>query len=219
MRSRALEAGSAESPSIAWQYQRMTYDAVTIPWTDGRWTHEPEAVEITAAGRLRVTCVEQSDAWRHTSYGFVHDSEHALVRPLAVGRAVEVQFVAQFEEQFDQAGAFVLFDEEHWIKAGVEHADGVDQLGAVVTNVRSDWSVAPVPGWGGRVVTVRVSRASESVTIRAGVDDEPLRLVRVAPTPEDADAWAGPLTCAPTRAGLTVEFVSWKETDADGSLH
>lgn len=139
--------------------------------------------------------------------------------PLPVGRAVEVSFVVRFEAQFDQAGVFLRFDDEHWVKAGVEHADGVDQLGAVVTTLRSDWSVAPVPQWAGRLATVRVSRAAESVTVRAGVDGEPMRLVRVAPTPSGAKAWAGPFACAPTRSGLIVEFATWTETEADGTLH
>lgn len=89
----------------------------------------------------------------------------------------------------------------------------------MVTNRRSDWSAAPVPDWAGRPVTIRVSRASESLIIRAWADADPSRLVRVAPTPPDADAQAGPLICAPTRAGLEVEFLSWVETDADASLH
>src|SRR5690606_41566187 len=46
--------------------------------------------------------------------------------------------------------------------------------------IYSDWSVAPVPGWAGRLVTVRASRAGDAVTVRARVDDEPFRLVRVA---------------------------------------
>lgn len=190
-----------------------------IAWSQGTWTHEPASATTTSGDHLQVTCVEGSDAWRHTAYGFVHDSEHALLAPLPIGRAVEVSFVVRFDEQFDQAGAFVRFDDEHWIKAGVEHADGVDQLGAVVTNTRSDWSVGPVPQWAGRVATIRVSRAAESVTVRARVDNEPMRLVRVAPTPEDADAWAGPFACAPTRSGLVVEFRSWVETEADSALH
>jgi len=187
-------------------------------WSGGTWLTEPEAV-TEADERLLVTAREGSDAWRHTSYGFVHDDPHALLAPLAIGQAVEVGFVLDFSGEFDQAGAFLYVDDEHWIKAGVEHADGVDQVGAVVTLERSDWSVAPVPDWAGRVVTVRVSRASESVTIRARVDDEPWRLVRVAPTPPDADASAGPFLCAPSRAGLSVAFTSWDVTEADASLH
>ena len=58
--------------------------------------------------------------------------------------------------------------EDRWIKAGVEGADGVPQVGAVVTNPVSDWSVGPVPAWVGRSVTVRASRSGDAVTIHAG---------------------------------------------------
>lgn len=57
-----------------------------IPWSTGTWTHEPVAVR-TDATDLVVEAHEGSDAWRHTSYGFVHDSEHALLAPLAPGSA------------------------------------------------------------------------------------------------------------------------------------
>ncbi|KDQ59870.1 hypothetical protein JAAARDRAFT_56803 [Jaapia argillacea MUCL 33604] len=190
----------------------------TIEWSTGSWTHPP-AAERTDGTTLIVSAIEGSDAWRHTSYGFVHDSEHALVAPLKPGSAIEVSFIASFDQQFDQAGAFLRIDETKWIKAGVEFADGQLQLGAVVTNGKSDWSVAPVPEWSGRKVTVRASLASESVTIRARVDDEPFRLVRVAPFGPDEDIKAGPFCCAPTRSGLEVQFLSWIVTDADGSLH
>ena len=43
-----------------------------IAWSDGAWTNPPIHVEH-ANGTLRVTAAEGSDAWRHTSYGFVHD--------------------------------------------------------------------------------------------------------------------------------------------------
>lgn len=189
-----------------------------IPWSDGAWTTPPVHLE-PLGDALRVTAAEGSDAWRHTSYGFVHDTEHALLRPLAIGRAVEVDFRCELVGQFDQAGAFVRFDDEHWIKSGVERSDGVEMLGAVVTMGRSDWSTGPVPDWSGRVVTVRISRAEESVTVRAAVDHGPYHLVRVAPTPPGADALAGPFLCAPTRAGFSIDFLAWRETEADASLH
>ena len=189
-----------------------------IPWSDGTWTNSPVHVQ-SIDGALRVTAAEGSDAWRHTSYGFVHDTEHALLRPLAVGRAVEVDFRCELLRQFDQAGAYIRFDDERWIKSDVEHADGVDMLGGVVTMGRSDWSTGPVPDWSGRVVTIRISRAEESVTVRARVDAGPYHLVRVAPTPPGADASAGPFLCAPTRSGFTIDFLGWRETEADGALH
>jgi regulation of enolase protein 1 (concanavalin A-like superfamily) len=189
-----------------------------VPWSTGRWTHPPAAVREDGADLL-VEAVAESDAWRHTSYGFVHDSEHALVAPLPPGSAVEVSFTAGFDAQFDQAGVFVRSSAEQWVKAGVEFADGVPQVGAVVTAGRSDWSVAPVPDWVGRRVTVRASRAGDAVTVRAGVDGAPLQLVRVAPWPPDADTEAGPFCCAPTRSGLTVRFHRWTIGPADASLH
>ncbi|MCA0297029.1 MAG: DUF1349 domain-containing protein [Actinobacteria bacterium] len=188
----------------------------TLAWSEGTWTHDPAAQRVDA-GALEATAVEGSDAWRHTAYGFVHDTEHGLLAPLEVGEAVEVTVETTFTGQFDQAGVLVRADDEHWVKAGLEFADGVLNLGAVVTLERSDWSVAPVE-WNGRAVTVRVSRAADALTVRARVDDEPFRLVRVAPF-VDGEVAAGPFLCAPTRAGFTARFLSWRLTEADASLH
>lgn len=189
-----------------------------IAWSEGWWTHAPSAVEPTQGG-LQVTAVEGSDAWRRTAYGFVHDSEHALIAPLPVGSAMEVSFEADFAHQFDQAGLFVRADAERWVKAGVEFADGVLGAGAVVTDVRSDWSIGAVPAWADRRLRVRVSRGEDALTVRAGVDGEPLRLLRVAPFAGDLVAEAGPFLCAPTRAGFQVMFTEWRRTPADAALH
>ena len=163
----------------------------SIDWDAGRWTNQPASVREEGTDLL-VTAVEGSDAWRTTSYGFVHDTEHALVVPLENGRAVEVDFVAEFSEQFDQAGVFLRADDRHWIKAGVEFVDGAPQVGAVVTWPNSDWSASPVPGWAGRTVTIRASRSGDAVTFRAGVDGQ-LALIRLAPVPPDATLEAGPM--------------------------
>ncbi|MEL4356727.1 MULTISPECIES: DUF1349 domain-containing protein [unclassified Luteococcus] len=189
-----------------------------VDWSTGAWTNEPADVQRDGSSLL-VTAVEGSDAWRTTSYGFVHDTEHGLLTELPQGAAMEVTFRLDFAEQFDQAGLFVRVDAETWTKAGVEFSDGVEGLGAVVTRGMSDWSLAPVPEWSGRDVTIRGSRTGDALTIRARVDGEDWRMVRVSPLDPDADVTAGPFCCAPTRAGLTVRFVSWRLTSADASLH
>lgn len=195
-----------------------TQNVRDVPWSDGRWTNEPVSTEAVE-GALLVTAAEGSDAWRTTSYGFIHDTEHALLRPFEQDTAVEVEFLVDFEEQFDQAGLFLRVDEANWIKAGVEVSDGEEQLGAVVTRGESDWSLAPVASWRGRRVTVRASRSGDAITIRARVDADAWRLVRVAPLAADARAEAGPFCCAPSRSGLAVRFLSWRTTPADASLH
>ncbi|MBQ1022702.1 DUF1349 domain-containing protein [Micromonospora sp. D93] len=190
-----------------------------LDWSRGTWLHPPVRVEEGPAGELVVEPAADSDFWRRTSYGFVHDNGPALLAPLPVGAAMEVSFRLDFSAQFDQAGAYVRVDERTWTKAGVEISDGEVQLGAVVTREFSDWSVGPVPDWAGREVTVRVSRAGDALTVRARVDAEPWRLVRLAPLDPAADAMAGPFCCAPSRAGLTVAFTGWRQGPADTALH
>ncbi|MFZ3417784.1 DUF1349 domain-containing protein [Arthrobacter sp. 3Tela_A] len=189
-----------------------------IDWDRGTWRNPP--VRAVADGNsLQVAAAGQSDAWRHTSYGFVHDSAHALLAPLGAEGAMEVSFLLDYSEQFDQAGIFLYVSEPVWIKAGVEVSDGMPQVGAVVTHEVSDWSVAPVPEWIGQEITVRLSRAGDAVTIRARAGDEPFRLIRVAPLSKTASAQAGPFCASPTRDGLTVTFTRWVGTEADPSLH
>ncbi len=189
-----------------------------IAWKDGTWTHAPESVSHHD-GTLVVTAKEGSDAWRRTAYGFVHDSAHALLSPLGVGEAMEVTFRAAWDGQFDQAGLFVRVDDEHWVKSGVEFADGHLGLGAVVTAGHSDWSIGYVDDWLDRGITVRVSRWADAIIVRGRADGDDWRLVRVAPFDEGAVAAAGPFLAAPTRAGLTVRFLRWERTTADAALH
>ncbi|GAA1588050.1 DUF1349 domain-containing protein [Actinomadura kijaniata] len=189
-----------------------------LPWDAGTWLNPPPAA-VREGDDLLVTAARGSDFWRTTSYGFVHDSGHALLADLPAEAAVEVSFVAAFTDQFDQAGVLLRTDERTWTKAGVEFADGSPQAGAVVTRDRSDWSVAPVPDWAGRTITVRASRSGDAVTIRARADGGPWRLLRVAPFPANVPAQAGPYCCAPERAGLTVRFTSFAMGAPDTSLH
>lgn len=193
-----------------------------ISWNAGHWTTEPDHVD-ERGGDLHVTAVEGSDAWRITSYGFVHDTEHALLVPFPQDTAMEVEFTAAFAAQFDQAGIFVRASDQHWIKAGVEYADGACQLGAVVTDGVSDWSLATVSDWVGKRVLLRVSRSGNALTVRAGLADAAggtqLQLVRVIPLDPDLEVEAGPLVCAPTRSGLTVPFHAWRLVEPDASLH
>ncbi len=186
-------------------------------WNEGSWTREPVPLSHDGAV-LTVEAAAESDWWRTTSYGFIHDDGHALVKEFPNESAVEVSFILDYTEQFDQAGIFITADSENWIKAGVEFCDGFPQVGAVVTQKNSDWSVAPVAEWMNKEVTIRVSRSGDAVTVRAGINGD-LRLVRVAPLDPSRTWSAGPMFCAPTRAGLKVNFTKWSEGAADSELH
>jgi uncharacterized protein len=187
-------------------------------WRDAAWLNPPPRAASDGQDLL-VETEDGSDLWRTTSYGFVHDSGHALLAPFPDRSAIEVRFVLDYREQFDQAGVLVRAHEEAWIQAGVEVSDGTPQVGAVVTRGVSDWSVTPVPDWWGREVTVRASRAGDALTVRARVDAEPWQLVRLAPLPVGRELHAGPYCCSPTRGGLRVRFRSAEFVAPDRSLH
>lgn len=189
-----------------------------LAWADATWLNPPaDATDDGSA--LVVTTREGSDFWRTTSYGFVRDDGHALLAPFPAGTAVEVTFAADFSGLYDQAGVLVRVDPETWIKAGIEVSDGAPQLGAVVTHGTSDWSLAPVPEWAGRGVTVRASRAGDAVTVRARCEDGPWRTVRLAWLDPAAEARAGLFCCSPQRAGLRVRFRRLSTGPADAALH
>ena len=188
-----------------------------VPWESGEWTIAPVSARVDGSDLL-VTPRENSDLWRVTSYGFVHDDGHALLVDLPDGAALEVSFLADFAQQFDQAGILVRADGTHWVKAGVEYADGAPQVGAVVTREVSDWSTAPFPDWHGREVTVRVSRSGDALTVRAKAGGD-WQLVRLAPI-DPALPWrAGPFCCSPTHGGLEVRFTGFALGAADAALH
>jgi regulation of enolase protein 1 (concanavalin A-like superfamily) len=191
-----------------------------IGWDSATWLNPPAAV-TTVDNDLIVTATAGSDFWRTTSYGFIHDDGHALLVPLPAGHAVEVSFVADFGQQFDQAGVLVHVDDRNWIKSGVEFCDGAPQLGGVVTREFSDWSAAPVPDWFGHLVTIRTSRSGDALAVRARRDDGPWQMIRLAPLAPDAQASAGPFCCAPSRDAdtLTVRFTRFSIGPADESLH
>jgi regulation of enolase protein 1 (concanavalin A-like superfamily) len=189
-----------------------------IEWGSGIWLHKPPEHRVVD-GELVVTTAHESDFWRSTGYDFIHYSGHGLLIDFPPNTAMELEFSARWTHEFDQAGLLLHADEAHWTKAGVEFADGVLGLGAVVTDEKSDWSVGQVPEWMGQRIRVRVSRSRDTITVRARTGIDPWRLVRLAPINPDLTWRAGPLAASPTRAGLEVTFHSWVRVPADDAIH
>jgi uncharacterized protein len=192
----------------------------TIPWSEMSWLNEPPAARHDGAA-LVVETGKDTDFWRRTSYGFIHDDGHFLAAPLNGDAALEVTFTAEFSHQFDQAGLMLRAGPELWLKTGVERADGRLFASVVVTLGMSDWSMAPLPDEAsGSALTFRASRAGDGVTVRYRIGDEPAwRLLRLAYLPPEADLAAGPMCCSPTRAGLSVRFEPVRVGPPDAALH
>jgi len=188
-----------------------------IGWGDATWLNPPASVAVDGRD-LVVTASEGSDFWRHTAYGFVHDNGHALLSEITPGEAIEVTFLASMSELYDQAGLIVRRDDRNWLKAGIEWSDGAPQMSVVSTRDVSDWSMRAAPAWTGKSVTVRASLTEDAVTVRARCDGA-WTLERVAPFPAGAPILAGPMICAPSRAGLQVRFTRFARGPADETLH
>ncbi|MBU3715778.1 MAG: DUF1349 domain-containing protein [Candidatus Nanopelagicaceae bacterium] len=183
----------------------------------GTWLNPPGDSYLDQGG-FHVTTKLESDFWRETSYGFTHHSGHALLNEFPQNSAIELSWLLNYHQQFDQAGLFIYSDESNWIKAGIEFADGAPQLGAVVTIGKSDWSVAPVADWMGREVHLRISRSGDALTVRARTDGD-WQLVRLAPLDPNRHWRAGLHAASPTREGLVITFTSITTGSADSSLH
>jgi len=190
----------------------------SVDWSIGEWINPPTRVELRD-DQLLVWTERESDLWRVTSYGFIHDSGHALVTGIEDGQACEVTIEVDYESPFDQAGLLLWSDDSHWVKAGIELTDGQAHIGAVVTNEVSDWSATPAPQLAEGPLVVRMSRSGDALTIRARKPDGPWQLVRLAPI-DPARHWrVGPYAASPSRAGLLVTFTRWQVGPADLHLH
>lgn len=189
-----------------------------VPWADGSWMNRPEAAVETQLG-LKVTATAHSDAWAGADGGGSLLTQDALVVDFPHGSAMEVEFIADMIDQFDQAGLFLYAAHDNWAKAGMELADGRLQLGAVVTRGMSDWSACCMTDWNGRAVRVRASWQDNAVIVRASVDGERYRLIRWFPLDGSLKVQAGPYLASPSRGGLTITFTDWRITEADQQVH
>jgi regulation of enolase protein 1 (concanavalin A-like superfamily) len=113
-------------------------------------------------------------------------------------------FEGEYEALYDQAGLMLRLDGETWLKAGIEHSDGVTNFSAVVTRGRSDWSVIEAPLVRGPQ-RLRLTRQAGAVLIHFAAG-EMWRLMRVADFP-DGPALLGPMACSPSRGGFRARFL------------
>ena len=192
----------------------------TLDWDEMTWRNPPPDVQHDGS-TIEVTTGPETDFWRTTSYGFVHENGHFLGAALPSERSIEVTFRAAFSHPFDQAGLMLWGSPERWIKTGVELSDGVLFASAVVTLGYSDWSVAALHDVAPDTpITVRASRSGDAVTIRYGIDGaRPERLLRLAYLPPETELLAGPMCCSPSREGLVVRFDPVRVGPPDERLH
>lgn len=171
----------------------------------GTWVNPPPAWTDDGT-TLAVRTGPRTDFWRTTHYGFVRDDGHVRGRVVAGDGSVEATFEGDYRAQYDQAGVMLRIDEETWVKAGIEHVDGVHHASVVVTRGFSDWSVTPLGRLDGPV-SFRLRREAETVTVdhRAGGDGG-WTMLRLAYVPPERPALLGIMCASPDGDGFDVRF-------------
>jgi len=172
----------------------------------------------------------KKDFWRKTYYTPVisKDDGPVLARrePSTTKLSMQVTFALTPARQFDQAGLFVRFDEEHWIKAGIEVVNKKPRLSCVVTNGHSDWSTQP---WPEAAATIRLSQCGNGSyvfeALTAGGSFEMARIAQLHGA-EGQEVQLGVFGCCPeAQDGCQVAFTKFSiskgmafEHNADGNL-
>ena len=153
--------------------------------------------------------------WANTDHHFNMSAFVAEVPHEVKDVALEIEFTLRPVANYDQAGAFVLIDENTWIKSGIEFFAGMPHLSCVVTNNGfSDWSTQVWPfddNAESQEVTLRLRVTKtvpsaeqgaaiyiEQAPVESG-EDGPWSVVRVLPGRDHGKAWKmGVMTAAPT---------------------
>ncbi|PRY23857.1 hypothetical protein CLV78_104350 [Aliiruegeria haliotis] len=176
-----------------------------LGFEQGTWLNPPERQE-TSPDRLAFDVTRGTDFWRQTHYGFTRASGHALLMDVPRLFAAEITFGGAFTGKYEQAGFLLWVDESQWIKFGIEFADGLPNLAAVVTRGASDWSMAPAPDVDR--LRIRLTVTPTAAILHAKVA-QGWQILRVADFTFDT-ARLGPMACAPETGGLSVVFEDFR---------
>lgn len=166
-----------------------------------RWLNEPKAW----AGDS-VTADPETDFWRTTHYGFVHESAHILGVDRSDDFELNVTFAGEYAAEYDQAGIGLWIDERNWIKTGIELVGGRQLMSAVVTREVSDWSVVELAEPAEKV-TLKAAREGDTVTIHYGLNGAPpAAMLRLAYFRPELSVLAGVMCASPTGKGFATRF-------------
>jgi regulation of enolase protein 1 (concanavalin A-like superfamily) len=170
------------------------------------WLNEPRNWHSND-GVISVVTDENTDFWRETFYGFIHDNGHFYYQKCTGDFTAEVTFNAAYESLYDQAGLMLRFSDQTWLKAGIEYVHGKRMLGTVLTRGQSDWAIGPGLTKS-EPVYLRLTRKGSTICVQWAVESNGMdyQTLRLGPLSSDAEVMIGPMTCSPTRAGLKSEF-------------
>lgn len=175
-----------------------------------KWLNEPREWDLTE-DRLRVTTDPETDFWRKTYYGFIHDSGHSFGIETTGDFSAQVHVRGDFETLYDQAGLLVRLDERNWAKGGVEFTDGALMTSSVITLEQSDWALgSPIAAVDGFWLRATVEQGV--LRLQSSTDGITWPMLRLAPFPKADSYFVGVACCSPKRGGLAIGFSEFSVT-------
>ena len=169
-----------------------------------RWLNEP-ARWRRESDALHVTTDAQTDFWQTTWYGFQRHSGHVFGTEIAGEFTFQVRVEGDFTTLYDQAGLFLMADEQHWLKAGIEYNDAQPMIGSVLTLERSDWATGIFPA-AQKHFWLRLTHQNQSLRLQYSTDGDTWPLLRLCSFPQAERYFLGAMCCSPSRAGLEIVF-------------
>ncbi|XP_045457425.1 regulation of enolase protein 1-like [Melitaea cinxia] len=179
-----------------------------ITFDNFKWLNEPAHWSLSD-NVLMLRTDREKDFWQETWYNFNHNSGHVYGTELSEDFTVEICVEADFKTLYDQAGLMLYVDEKNWVKAGIEYTDGLPMISSVVTKEFSDWGTGVFTGNPNKF-WMKLTKVGNVVCIKYSIDNETWLLLRLCLFPVSEKYFVGPMSCTPTREGLTVKFSGLK---------
>ncbi|MFI2744207.1 DUF1349 domain-containing protein [Zhouia sp. PK063] len=167
------------------------------------WFNEPDEWHIEN-NVLYMQVTPKTDYWRKSFYGFTVDDGPFYYGVYGGEFEVKVKLSGAYKSRFDQTGLMLRIDKDHWIKAGVEYVDGNLNVSAVVTNVKSDWSVISVKKTA--AIWIKAVRRLDAVELFYSFDDKTYVMYRNAPFQDHHPVKIGMMAASPDGNGFEAKF-------------
>jgi regulation of enolase protein 1 (concanavalin A-like superfamily) len=169
-----------------------------------QWFNEPQQWEADARS-LSMFVTPKTDYWRITHYGFTVDDGPFYYTTQGGEFEVKVKLTGGYKARFDQMGLMLRISEKHWIKAGIEYAEGTFNVSTVVTRKKSDWSVMPLEA-APPSIWIKAVRQSDAVTVSYSLDGGCYEMVRMAYFPDKKPIMVGMTAASPDGEGFAACF-------------
>ena len=169
-----------------------------------QWLNEPSIWNITD-NKIKIISTANTDFWRITHYGFIRDNGHFYYQQVTGNFVAKVKVSGEYRDLYDQAGLMVRLNCNIWLKCGIELVENVQQVSAVVTRDRSDWSVVPMPN-NPSAIWLQIIRLGSAIEVHYSLDEKQYTMLRMAYLTETEVVDVGIMCASPTGKGFTTCF-------------